>query len=542
MASADEEEIPPLHLSLESGDNSVKSHHTPNLTEYPQNWQLSEYVASDTLYLSRKGLREVVDCVLKNTILKNLYLEGNQISSLPDSLFTSLPNLEWLDLRYNQITSLPAEIGLHRCLKTLLLEGNPIAELPLQLGNVLTLNALSLRHCPVTFPPQEIVQKGLQCILQYLRSAMVERPLSRRTPRADMPAVEKLQLSELVKSNLELCHDVVDEVLDDDELHKFRDLRQKMILMDRAEGHYPTSALQLADLGRTAGGDLNTKTYPLPTVKRKKEFPRGSIFPELPPFDTQYWKRSDDRRRAAMTELKEKQAILEQRRRDQELLKEWRCHARVMQERKILEHKQERRERHQREETLKRIVSECADAQLRKSRSEAPTGLASDGSLCLQCAESVILQRPDPHHEGPLQLVSQRAPYAVDSQISMSDSVESTAHHPPLKLQRQRSFLSQKEYDEARMARDRELELRIRSHVQMMQQRRRRPSGTVQEATTTAKKDLKEAQKLQSELAARKMEQDLEYRFVAFTGESSTSGPTVVIDLEGVMASFHALV
>lgn len=38
--------------------------------------------------------------------------------------------------------------------------------------------------------------------------------------------------------------------------------------------------------------------------------------------------------------------------RDQELLREWRTHARIMQERKVLEHKQERRERHRREEVL----------------------------------------------------------------------------------------------------------------------------------------------------------------------------------------------
>lgn len=46
--------------------------------------------------------------------LKNLYLEGNQISNLPDSMFISLPNLLWLDLRNNQIPSIPAGIGLHR--------------------------------------------------------------------------------------------------------------------------------------------------------------------------------------------------------------------------------------------------------------------------------------------------------------------------------------------------------------------------------------------------------------------------------------------
>lgn len=50
----------------------------------------------------------------------------------------------------------------------------------LSLGNVITLKALNLRNCPIRFPPQDIVHRGLQYILQYLRSAMAERPLSVR--------------------------------------------------------------------------------------------------------------------------------------------------------------------------------------------------------------------------------------------------------------------------------------------------------------------------------------------------------------------------
>ncbi|XP_014009641.2 leucine-rich repeat-containing protein 27 isoform X3 [Salmo salar] len=488
-------EMTDLHLSLDCGDNAVKTH-TPHIQpECVGPIQITEDVTSDTLNFSRRNLKYVVDCILKDTTLKNLYLEGNEISRLPDMLFTSLSNLVWLDLRNNQITSLPAKIGLHRCLKTLLLEGNPITELPLELGNVITLKALSLRHCPITFPPQEVVGQGLQCILQYLRSAMAERPVSVRNSLPDMPPVEKLQLTELVKSSLDLCEEVVDE----DELQRFRELRQKMSQMDRAEFGY---ALPISRLPRAAEGDRGHKTYPLPVIKRKKEITRGNIFPELPPFDMQYWKRSEERRLAAMKELKEKQAILEQRRNfrkqgcivsnwhlmksqkgrdqyyvsaktnankgDQELLKEWRTHARVMQERKILEHKQERRERHRREE------------------------------------------------------VPINAPYATESLCSVVESGEVKTHNPPPKrLQRQRSFQSQKEHKEARAARDRELEQRIRSHVQMIQERRRRPSGTAQEETEAARQDMEEAKRLQSQLAERKHESDIEYRFIAFTGENS---------------------
>ncbi|KAJ0067203.1 hypothetical protein NL108_013062, partial [Boleophthalmus pectinirostris] len=110
--------------------------------------------------------------------IQHLYLEGNELRSLPESLFTSLPNLLWLDLRHNQLQSLPTEIGYHRCLRTLLLEGNPITELPPELGNVLSLRGLNLRDCPLSYPPHSVLQQGVLGILQYLRAALAQRPVS----------------------------------------------------------------------------------------------------------------------------------------------------------------------------------------------------------------------------------------------------------------------------------------------------------------------------------------------------------------------------
>lgn len=57
-------------------------------------------------------------------------------------------------------------------------------------GNVITLKGLNLRDCPIHFPPQEIVQQGLQSILQYLRSALAHRPVSaRKTPPGESKAL-----------------------------------------------------------------------------------------------------------------------------------------------------------------------------------------------------------------------------------------------------------------------------------------------------------------------------------------------------------------
>lgn len=47
----------------------------------------------------------------------------------------------------------------------------------------------------------------------------------------EFPVVEKLQLSELMGSGVE----EQDESADEDELQRFRELKQEMILLDRAE-------------------------------------------------------------------------------------------------------------------------------------------------------------------------------------------------------------------------------------------------------------------------------------------------------------------
>ncbi|XP_044070441.1 leucine-rich repeat-containing protein 27-like isoform X2 [Siniperca chuatsi] len=332
MSSPEKEVVPDLQLSFVFGNRHKPQ--TPHiLPEDAEPQELPEYYSTETLCLSRTKLKHVAGSILNNSTLKYLYLEGNQVSSIPDSIFISLPNLLWLDLRNNQIATLPAEIGLHRSLRTLLLEGNPISELPPELGNVITLKGLNLRNCPISFPPQDIVNQGLQSILQYLRSAMAKRPISvRKTPR-ELPVVEKLQLSELMGSSME----EQDESLDEDELQRFRELKHKMILLDKAE------------LGSIAQGDRNQKSC-LPITQRKKATPKAGIVPKLTLFDTQHWKKPEERRQVAMKELKEKQAILEQRRKSQEALRKWHTQVKITQEKKMPEHKQKKHERQRKQE------------------------------------------------------------------------------------------------------------------------------------------------------------------------------------------------
>lgn len=67
-----------------------------------------------------------------------MYLEGNKLSQLPFDLFLRLPKLKWLDLRNNQLTSIPSHgLAKHRSLQHLLLSRNRLRTLPYELGKTL---------------------------------------------------------------------------------------------------------------------------------------------------------------------------------------------------------------------------------------------------------------------------------------------------------------------------------------------------------------------------------------------------------------------
>uniref|UniRef100_A0A8C3WVA9 Leucine rich repeat containing 27 n=1 Tax=Catagonus wagneri TaxID=51154 RepID=A0A8C3WVA9_9CETA len=137
------------------------------------------FSASPILDLSQSGLHHLGE-IFKAPTLKQLHLQRNALCTIPEDLFQLLPNLTWLDLRHNRIAALPSGIGCHKHLKTLLLERNPIKTLPVELGSVTTLKALNLRHCPLEFPPQPVVQRGLGAILAFLQVCAAERHVSPR--------------------------------------------------------------------------------------------------------------------------------------------------------------------------------------------------------------------------------------------------------------------------------------------------------------------------------------------------------------------------
>lgn len=78
---------------------------------------------------------------------------------------------------------------------------------------------------------------------------------------SDMPAVERLALSEILQSSLDLSE------VDDNEIERFKELRQRMIQLDRADLGPTKPVISPQHYLRAAEGDRFHTTQP-PSMKR----------------------------------------------------------------------------------------------------------------------------------------------------------------------------------------------------------------------------------------------------------------------------------
>ncbi|XP_044896827.1 leucine-rich repeat-containing protein 27 isoform X9 [Felis catus] len=265
-------ELPPGAADPERGAGQVSS--VPASPSGEVHQEVKGVVLSSVLDLSQRGLHHLEE-IFKIPNIKQLHLQRNALCEIPADFFQSLPNLAWLDFRCNSIRALPSGIGSHKHLKTLLLERNPIKMLPVELGNVTTLRALNLRHCPLEFPAPLVVQKGLGAILAFLQACAMQRPPPRGSAspervadkdavnsqdrrrrlkeKADfLPPVEKLDLTELGKSTAS-----PEDWPGEEEIRRFWRLRQEIVEKEREK----VLAKQLlpAELPANLKAALNTK-------------------------------------------------------------------------------------------------------------------------------------------------------------------------------------------------------------------------------------------------------------------------------------------
>nr|XP_033798647.1 leucine-rich repeat-containing protein 27 isoform X3 [Geotrypetes seraphini] len=407
------------------GDNLSNEIHQIIKKEFPNDSSLPDEIrgniynikssSSGTLDLSRKNIHYIDKDLYKVSNVQHLHLEGNALSIIPEDFFQQLPNLLWLDLRNNNIAALPSGIGTHRQLKSLLLEGNPIKSLPVELE--------------------------------------------------EMPPIEKLQLSDLMKSSLESS----EEWSNEEELKRFEKLKQMIIQEEMKE-----FLRQDIELQTMIHGDLMSRRQEeTPQNTSNNSTRKPSISKERIPKISKYElkiqkKKIEERKLSALKAIKEKQAFFEQKRKDQELLREWRKQSKSMQEKKMKK------------------------------------------------------EKPSTFPHGIRDQISKSAPYATDHTI---DNWQKNNQQVPEQQERIRKIISMKsvnEIEKARPSRVLELDQRIKQHLLMLQERRKMPKETVQAEIEAAKRDLETAEQLQCELIQRRIDLEfpMEYRFTAFTGET----------------------
>ncbi|NWR61649.1 LRC40 protein, partial [Bucorvus abyssinicus] len=131
--------------------------------------QLATMASLEQLYLRKNKLRalpEFPSCVL----LKELHAGENQIEIINAENLKHLNSLSVLELRDNKIKSVPDEITLLQKLERLDLSNNDISRLPYTLGNLPQLKFLALEGNPLRTIRRDLLQKGTQELLKYLRS------------------------------------------------------------------------------------------------------------------------------------------------------------------------------------------------------------------------------------------------------------------------------------------------------------------------------------------------------------------------------------
>ncbi|XP_071169860.1 leucine-rich repeat-containing protein 27-like isoform X7 [Mytilus edulis] len=460
-------------------------------------------LGSNTLDLGSKGVRQIPSELLELSQLEYLYLEGNELCSLPDDFFDKLPNLVWLDIRRNGLLRLPSVYtGRHQNLRNLLLEGNNLRSLPLELGLIKSLNGLNISGNPIEFPPGEIIEKGTNEILKFLREMLLAKSQGRLTTSLNGGTGENGEDSSSSSEDWQDERDLRDWAkiqhrslsMEDNkstttkssefgliphsaELHRpvsYTEIKQEKtdkIIKAGAMGTVErlNTLTQSVDRGLISNRRNDSSRYLLTrqstftsrqnTVRRQSA--NNSVlswkvnpYPEPPPADYVHFKMNEERQLAKVKDFKEKTDAILQRRKDENVLKEWRHETKIKQQKRQIE----------------------------------------------------IMRSGKKDYTDPVE----KAPFDIDeNHIKVMSNEErikqdvKTAHE---RLRRQLSPASRQKVEEEKAARIKELEKKIKLHTSSMHARRKQQKGTPQEEMEAARRDLEIVKNLQKDLLKRYQE------------------------------------
>ncbi|XP_052102134.1 leucine-rich repeat-containing protein 27-like isoform X7 [Mytilus californianus] len=434
-------------------------------------------LGSNTLDLGSKGVRQIPNELLELSQLEYLYLEGNELCSLPDDFFDKLPNLVWLDIRRNGLLRLPSVYtGRHQNLRNLLLEGNNLRSLPLELGLIKSLNGLNISGNPIEFPPGEIIEKGTNEILKFLREMLLAKSQGRLTTslnggengedsssssedwqdERDLRDWAKIQHRSLSMEDNKSTTTKSSEfglVPHSAELH--RPVSYTEIKQEKTDKIMKAGAMGTVDR-RPKSGKIRPKSSP-----QRRQSANNSVlswkvnpYPEPPPADYIHFKMNEERQLAKVKDFKEKTDAILQRRKDENVLKEWRHETKIKQQKRQIE----------------------------------------------------IMRTGKKDYVDPVE----KAPFDIDeNHIKVMSNEErikqdvKTAHE---RLRRQLSPASRQRVEEEKAARIKELEKKIKLHTSQMHSRRKQQKGTPQEEMEAARRDLEIVKNLQKDLLKRYQE------------------------------------
>ncbi|XP_033756544.1 leucine-rich repeat-containing protein 27-like isoform X2 [Pecten maximus] len=473
--------------------------------------ETTKALGSNTLDLCHKGLLQIPHELLELSHLEYLYLEGNGLSALPDDFFDKLPNLVWLDVRRNNLLRLPSVYtGRHQHLRSLLLESNSLRSLPLELGLIKSLNGLNISNNPIEFPPKEVMEKGTTAILQFLREMLHAKSTGKMTNggSGDNGAENESTSSsddwqdeddlrnyarrkhigkmEDTKSTTTKSSDMFGVVPHSAELHRpvsYTEMKQeKKEKLKKAGAAGTVDSYQLVRKDLTAypqfSNNIIRRTHSFVSCRHcinRRTSASNSVlswkvnpYPEPPPSEYITFKMNEERKIAKVKELREKTDAIIQRRKDEELLKEWRHETKKLQQKRYFD-------------SLRRGTKDFVD---------------------------------------PVE----KAPFDVDKNHmkipTNEERIKQDVKNAHERIRRTLSPTSRQKIEDEKAARIRELERRIKQHTSQMHERRKQPKGTPQEEMEAAKRELDVAEDLHKELSLSRKK--LEYRFRAFTGDLTT--------------------
>lgn len=135
---------------------------------------LSALTHLETFHLRRNKLRFLPRLLPPN--LKELYLGNNQLDSEGVEPLTGHTHLSALELRANRLTSVPPGVAALRTLTRLDLADNDISTLPPVMGLLPELKVLLLEGNPLRRLRRDVLTKGTQEVLMYLRGRIEVDP------------------------------------------------------------------------------------------------------------------------------------------------------------------------------------------------------------------------------------------------------------------------------------------------------------------------------------------------------------------------------